>query len=911
MVITNSPDISLLLVKATFDISGATPVIALENLSQGNALANVSYAFIAKSPTDTFIHNGDITNPDISGVWSTHNLTDAWPRPFNQIEWSGAPYSFQVIAQDSNGTIFTADVQTAMICRPTGNLPTSKNTFGIANANVTVKCEQARVFFEDITSHSYKGLEGTQISSTLKVIYPIDETGELPAPFSITDFTAVLVPISYSSDNYQFLQASVYDYDLGNYIHVKIKYQQIQTFAVWCNVDLEPLLCEIRKLIDDIQSGDCQDVVSANQKLSLINSKLSLVFIGILQPLTGVDVPTLIEEIKQIGGFNCNCCSAATGIIPTTTSSIDGYTFQVVHTGGDVNGDINAVGTLIQIRLHDVTYIVKVCDDAQPPSDAFSFTPSLSNDGFTKTYCLKVDGNKLAFEILNIINNNQTLINLLNVLIKNSFGNGNFNLIVDGKCIFQSTDSCDYCYVLSDIPADTTYAAVTSIKAGDTVHSIFYAFNMSNLDGLQEYLNGLGLGTFTVSCYNDIKVKICSSYNTHDLQNLYYKVGATNLLADYSRNCTGYLPVSANEVVQKIIDYICGLTDTEVVTSQDYAVCYIDPITKSKKTVTITAGTSINAVLVALSEKGCKTVDYILAGNGITCNALQNLFPANIKPLVNSDWVFASKGGACSRVLVTELAKTIFNISYYDIDLLNLFCKLIDACRGNGAVCDPYTTFQVSTVPYDNDCPVIQDFTFNQTQSSPGCNLELTKVIFANAPGSPQTVTVQYKLHSDSSWIILNAAQGVNTDGTFTPSNPVVPMDSTGVPYDVRLSDNCSSPADYVEKQFVCTSGGGTIYGGVAQISPFIVSGSMNKTGHDMVMQITIEGTGSDQNIGRAFDSDVWPVHNIGPTDGHVLDSSNNVIGNIQLTYTAGGYIAIIGSWTFNTGDQIYVTFTE
>lgn len=42
-------------------------------------------------------------------------------------------------------------------------------------------------------------------------------------------------------------------------------------------------------------------------KLLRINTLLGQCFIGINQPFCGIDVPALIEEIKKIGGFTCNC----------------------------------------------------------------------------------------------------------------------------------------------------------------------------------------------------------------------------------------------------------------------------------------------------------------------------------------------------------------------------------------------------------------------------------------------------------------------------------------------------------------------------------------------------------------------------------------------------------------------------
>src|SRR5690606_32796352 len=105
------------------------------------------------------------------------------------IEWSGAPYLFTLYAKDAAGNVYSLTKQ-ASICRPYGNTNLSKNTYGKATTDVKVRCQDARVFFQDQTNASYKGIEGQRVSSLLKVSYPIDETGYMPDPFSINNFSS-------------------------------------------------------------------------------------------------------------------------------------------------------------------------------------------------------------------------------------------------------------------------------------------------------------------------------------------------------------------------------------------------------------------------------------------------------------------------------------------------------------------------------------------------------------------------------------------------------------------------------------------------------------------------------------------------------------------------------------------------
>src|ERR1043166_444313 len=99
MNISGSPDITTLEVQVTWDISGSIPVISLVNLSTGPTLENVSWWFAAYAPSNTKIHLGDTNNVDIVGAWTTHALTDTWPKPFKSVEFSGGPYIITIYAK--------------------------------------------------------------------------------------------------------------------------------------------------------------------------------------------------------------------------------------------------------------------------------------------------------------------------------------------------------------------------------------------------------------------------------------------------------------------------------------------------------------------------------------------------------------------------------------------------------------------------------------------------------------------------------------------------------------------------------------------------------------------------------------------------------------------------------------------
>lgn len=639
MVINGSPDLSQLLVNVIWDISGKQPIIYLQNLSQGANLDLVSYGFYVTSPSQTVIHDGNVSQPDIEGIWSNFTLYSAdpdpnlsppptnyiiapWPRPWNQIEWSGAPYMLTVIAKDSQGNTWELPISQD-ICRPAGNVPTATNTYGLGEVAITPDCNRGQLFAENFTNTSYRGLSGTQESSQFKVNYPDDETDTPPPPFVINNFATALVPITYDSQNYEYVYNGIFLYSFGGGSYVRIRYYRKRTFPVNCNIDLCPLVCEYTKLIEKAVTGNCANATETNQLLLQINGKMNLALMAKSQPLCGIDLPALIEEIKALAGWDCDCCSPS-GIQPFNSANIGDYNFQIISGGGDISGTVGVVGNNIQFTLYDKNYIFKICDDA--PTSAFSVTPSLA--GFTKTYCLNVNMVTLATDILNTVATNANLVNLFNSIV--TIGSEDFMLIVDGSCIFQSSSSCNYTYGLANIPATTTFALLTSIKVGNVVNSINFSFNLANLPALQTYLNTLGYGTFVVTDLGSGNISIVSNTNTFDLGDLTYKIGSVSYIADFGKVCTGFLPKSANEVVQSIIYYLCGLDDNQLITSQDYTICYLTGNLEGSppsliNEVIVPAGTKLNIFLSTLLDRNCDTVSYFAGTSNNFINGINKV----------------------------------------------------------------------------------------------------------------------------------------------------------------------------------------------------------------------------------------------------------------------------------------------
>jgi hypothetical protein len=75
----------------------------------------------------------------------------------------------------------------------------------------------------------------------------------------------------------------------------------------------------------------------------------------------------------------------------------------------------------------------------------------------------------------------------------------------------------------------------------------------------------------------------------------------------------------------------------------------------------------------------------------------------------------------------------------------------------------------------------------------------IPSINWGNPPSAPQTITLEYKLWSDSTWTLIDSTVNVDISGNITDSPlPTVTGLTEGELYYIRASNNCSSPIDYI-----------------------------------------------------------------------------------------------------------------
>lgn len=445
-MVVPSADISEFNILTQFDISLSTPQICLQADSVGVNEALVNYIYKITSPSDVLLHEGSFISPDATGN-SAIFCVDL--NPFNgSIEWSGGDYVIIATMQDTALNEWSQTILVS-VCPPRGN-PIPGLWYGQSNLSPEVKCESAEILFLDTTNYDYKGLTKTLVSKTMTLIFPADpDTGIQPSPVVVTGLSAAAFAITYNG-MYEGRLVTIYDYDAGSGITIRIKYTTLQKktgthkpIAVECQTDLCPFLCEFAALIDETEAlcgvNDVQYV--ENQRLiSLINSKIALVLI---RQKCGQPVGDLITEIINLGNFKCNCdCGnngiTSRGIIPTASPT---YVFNTVNSCGDIVGTFsNPSGNNIVLTLADKKYVFAI--DPSMRATGFSMTNAVV--GCQKTYTLFVDQDALITKLLDTIDNNVTLKAAFCAIVAQCDPNNPF-AGVDMLCISPTLNNqCDY-----------------------------------------------------------------------------------------------------------------------------------------------------------------------------------------------------------------------------------------------------------------------------------------------------------------------------------------------------------------------------------------------------------------------------------------------------------------------------------
>lgn len=672
--VTASADITLLDFSVLLDMSTAIPTAKITNLSTIVNANNLQWIFEFLSPSLTPIHTGSFTAPDINGApFTIFTFTEPIPEYFRQLEFGNSPYTIKVSVKDLAGGVFYL-IKGASICKPNGN--NGKNNFGVADIDVQVKCAQGQLYVTDKTNLVYKSITGTKVSTSLQLTYPRDTNGNILTPVTVTSIPALL-PIKYEGEGHEVYVFHVYDYNMGDNFTVRVRYSFTKVFPVWCNITLQPLFCEIDKVVDMLQK-DCNDSPDNRDRqktLGVVNAKMLKAHTGIVQPLSDIDVPGLVEEIKEILGVECECCRPS-GISNVGVALATDATFTANKICGDMllswSNDGN--GNII-LNYQNTSYTFVIANDSE--SAAFSYVPTTS--GCNKQVALRVDITVLSSEILSEIQTNPTLLNILNSITQRAQLSCSG---LDGGDAFDFS-ACDY-----SVELDATIAGKTldNILITGVTYSLPTGTLLINNSAIQSFLNGLGKGTFTVN-YSGItnKTTINSFANSNTISTVKTSIGLISTTTAVSNNC-GLIC----NILQKILTYMNQLNLVKIKTGVGITVCRF----KTDGTVlatTFDANAPASSVAFYMAESICNVVDY-LKTRVLSCDNLRNIF-ANYTDAMGlmgvADTVPIWLNGKCIGMPFKKFAISLLRSIRTDSEVKGEYC-LITPCTTVSS-CSPVT----------------------------------------------------------------------------------------------------------------------------------------------------------------------------------------------------------------------------
>lgn len=656
-----SADITRLDFSVLLDMSMSVPIISITNLSTVINPLNLQWAFVITSPSGTPVHTGSLTLPDINHTpFTTFIFTEALPMLFGQLEFnSTGQYTVIVSVKDAAGLITTLQKSNS-ICKPNGN--NGRDNFGAAIIDVEVKCGSGQVYITDQTNLVYKSLTGIKFLTSGELTYPKDGNGNILPPVTVSGLPALL-PIKYEGNGHEVYVYQIYDYDLGDNFIVRVRYSYTHAFGVWCNVTLQPLFCEIDRA-NSMLSKNCNDNADSREqqrKLTVINSKMLKAHTGIIQPLSGIDVPGVVEEIKQLLGVDCDCCRPA-GISNVGALRVTDANFRVNKICGDMllGWEKDLAGN-ITLNYQNSSYTF-VMSPALGNSTAFSYQVVIT--GCNKAVNLFVDLETLSTEILTHISGNSTLLNILKDLTQKAQLSCSS---LSGGAAFDFT-SCDYSSELSTAQPGGTIA---DILIGGVTYIAPLGTLLSDAAATGAWLNSLAKGVFIVN-YSALTARttITSAANTNSISTVRTLNGTIYTTTLFSNNC-GLIC----NILQKILNWLNAINMVQLKAGTGLTICrFKEDGTVISQVFSATAKAS--EVVEYMAGSFCNITNYI-HDKLLTCANLQGVFAAHTEAIGEPDGadVFPMfVNGKCQQVPLRNAAISIFRMLSTDTEVKSTYC---------------------------------------------------------------------------------------------------------------------------------------------------------------------------------------------------------------------------------------------
>lgn len=646
-------------------------------------------------------------------------------------------YKIQAAIKDADGTIYYTPEVYKKICQPT-NLNESGYVPGIFQVNPN--CVDNVLTVKELTVLTYNNLTPASTTKTGVLYYP---TGTINSvSFTGTPFSNNVI----YTGQYRITCTTESEYDLGDDVSVLVTYLTNNVFDVTCANKIADLICCVYDLQNQYRKN-CNNAIGQNAKQLLDEIQMPLV-LGLMREINGQDASAEAAIIKKT--LNCDC--GATSLRQNEFNPINPSATNIVLVGkgGTTIPEPSVSGNTKTYNIASSVYQVVKGD-----SNDLGFSIAIDNSTTNNVkYKITLNYSYIAQYALQAIAANPNLITYLNSLITAS---GGVNLSgLDGKCVIDLT-SINY-FLSQNINTLTT---VVSISTATNTYTAPSPILCSDIASVQSWLNGLGIGTFVVSG-GSTSIGILSLSNSNNLIAVAFNTpSATVYFQKTNATLVG--------VLQAIIDYMCALTAAQVLLGATITLWQIDyngvPVSSSW-----TDDEKQQAFNQGVASSIYNIVQYLATLTGITCTKIKAVYAESptLSFGANARLHGADDDGNCVAWNNKQMALMVIAAINSYSDVKSEFCSI--DCKAP-ATCPDVTRISVAMA---------------------GSSIGIYGVQWDVTPSASQSVTVQYKKNTSSTWLTATNDLIISPNGNVQNSPPyLIPNPEAGVTYDIKIFNNC------------------------------------------------------------------------------------------------------------------------
>lgn len=642
--------------------------------------------------------------------------------------------------KDADGTVYSTEPVFKKVCQPI-NFNDSGYVPGLFQ--ITPDCVNNTLTVKELTVLTYNNTQPESISKSGTLYYPTGTIGNVS--FTGTPFSNNSV---YSGE-YRIRCTSIGTFNLEDNIYVLVTYISDNPFKVNCTSKIADLLCCVKEL-QDTAIKHCNDAKGAQAKQKLLEISPFLAT-GLLAEINGQDASDYADYIRKT--LNCNC--GATSIHQNEMSPVNPSIYSIVinGVGGTSVPSPTINGATKTFNIASNLYQVVNKDSGDLAVTIFVDT-SVAN---TVKYALSFNYDVMAGYILTAYENNPAYISRLQALLVTGLDLSG----LDGKCVL-STGSASYTLQLTSV---TSQDLVTSVTINGVIHLAPSNTYCNDATAIQTWLNTLSLGTFAVVFSLGV-LTITSASNTNTLSTMVFSVGGaggTKKIIMFQNS-----KYTIVQILQAIIDYLCGLTALQVALGNTLTLWQID-YNGNPVNLSLVPTNTQNDFNIEVANSIYNLVQRMNTLTGVTCAKIKSIFIDRPNDVFGTaDRVYGTLNGDCAGMTDQQLAKIVFAAVSKYTDVKAIFCA-IDC-----------------TTPAS--CPDVSNISLAMS----GSNIGIYGLTWSSTPQASQTVTVRYKLTSSSMWLVATSGLLIQPNGNISGTSPYVIANPTpGQTYDVQIVNNC------------------------------------------------------------------------------------------------------------------------